>query len=242
MTRACVCGGRVSVRCLDLVERLRQIGQQVLDVLDAARQAHERVIDTESRSLVGRHRGVRHDGRVLDEALDTAETLGQQPELDGLEEGARLGETALEPDSDHAAEAGGLLLGELVLRMAREARVAHALDLGMRLEEGRNLLGVLLVALHAQVQGLGAAHGHVRVERAGDGAHAVLDELETAEQLLVVQRNDAHDLDRAACVSSLDGKQAGWLAATAARTTSEWPFRYLETECSEMSAPSSSGR
>ena len=54
---------------------------------------------------LGRDRGVGHDRRVLDQALDAAEALGEREQLRALEEALRAGEAALELDRDHAAEA-----------------------------------------------------------------------------------------------------------------------------------------
>src|SRR5688572_11115991 len=52
---------------------LLEVGDEIVHVLDADRQPHEAVADAELRAHVGRDRGMGHDGRVLDEALDAAE-------------------------------------------------------------------------------------------------------------------------------------------------------------------------
>src|SRR5437868_6510433 len=78
-------------RSLGGVERAREIGHEIVLVLDADGDADERVVDAEGLARLGRDARVRHDRRVLDEALDAAERLGAGEQADGLEESARGG-------------------------------------------------------------------------------------------------------------------------------------------------------
>ena len=119
--RAVACG-----TSSDRVERALEIALEVRDVLDADRQPHEVVADAELRPLIRRNRGVRHDRRMLDQALDAAQALGEREELAALEEALRPGEVGRKVERDHAAEAAHLARGERVLRMRRQARIAHA--------------------------------------------------------------------------------------------------------------------
>src|ERR1700739_3689014 len=68
----------------DALKRAVQVALQVVHVLDAHRQPHERVANAESLALFGRNRRMRHDGRVLDQALDPAQAFGQREQLAGL--------------------------------------------------------------------------------------------------------------------------------------------------------------
>ena len=62
-----------------------------------------------------------HDRRVLDQALDAAQALGQREDPQRFEKAPRAGEVAVRSiERDHAAEAAvHLALGERVLRVAR---------------------------------------------------------------------------------------------------------------------------
>src|SRR5438046_10008823 len=68
-----------------LLERVFQLGDEVVDVLDADRQAHQAFVDAELGAHVLWQRGVGHDRRVLDQALDTAQALGEGEQLAALE-------------------------------------------------------------------------------------------------------------------------------------------------------------
>ena len=73
-------------------------------------------------------------------------------------------------------------------------------------EPGGDRAAVLVVAGHAEVQRLGAAQREPRVERAGDGARGVEDELQPRREIVVVQRRRCR------------------------RSCREWPFRYFVVE------------
>src|SRR5436190_358345 len=113
-----------------LIQRVLELGDQVLDMLDADRQAHEAVADAEAGAHVLRQRGVRHDRRVFDQAFYPAETLGEGEELAALEKAARCTEPSLQHRAHHAAVAlVHLLRGEQMLRVARQTRIDHAFHL-----------------------------------------------------------------------------------------------------------------
>src|SRR5204862_91989 len=73
-------------KTMALLERVFQLGDEVVDVLDADRQAHQAFVDAELGAHVLGQRGVGHDRRVLDEALDAAQALGEGEQLAALEE------------------------------------------------------------------------------------------------------------------------------------------------------------
>src|SRR5579883_403983 len=117
---------RPARRPAPLSQRLVEIGEEVVEILDADRQADERVADAQRLALLGRQRGMRHDGGMLDQALDAAETLGQGEDLDALEEAPRRRQIAGELDRHHAAEALHLAARERVLRMGGKPGVVDA--------------------------------------------------------------------------------------------------------------------
>ena len=77
--------------------------------------------------------------RMLDQALDAAETFGEREQLAALQEARRALEPALDAGGDDAAEAAHLALGEFMLRMRGEARIDHAVHARMGFEELRDL-------------------------------------------------------------------------------------------------------
>jgi hypothetical protein len=53
-------------------QRVVEVGDQIVDVLDADGEADEGVADAQGLALLRRQGGMRHDRRVLDQALDAA--------------------------------------------------------------------------------------------------------------------------------------------------------------------------
>ena len=111
-------------------------------------------------------RGVRHPGRVLDQALDAAERLGEQEELRPRRERDRL-LLGLDEERDHAAEVAHLPARDLVAGMAGQAGVEHALD-RRRARRGTPAIarGVLAVLAHPERERLQPAQDEPAVERA----------------------------------------------------------------------------
>ena len=103
-----------------LRQRLLEIGDQILDVLNAHRESDQRVVDAERSALIGGHRSVRHDPRMIDQALDAAETLGDREYPAALEAAARRIDSAANEEADDAAEPVlHLRARQRVLRMTR---------------------------------------------------------------------------------------------------------------------------
>src|SRR4030081_873071 len=113
---------------------------------------------------------------MLDEAFDAAQTLRQCEQTAALEHAARRLEAPAQYRRDDAAETTRhLSLGERVLRMTRQPRVVHALDLGLLFEELRDGERIGAVSLHAQRQRLDAPQGQERIERSRHAAQRVLE-------------------------------------------------------------------
>ena len=125
---------------------------------------------------------MRHDRRMLDQALDTAQTLAERDQLAALKEAYGAGQIGGEIEGDHAAEAAHLALGEFVLRMGFQAGVAHLPNLGMSLQPAGEFQGVLAMAAHSQIERLDAAQDEEAVERSGNRADGVVQEGESLAQ------------------------------------------------------------
>src|SRR5688500_2469985 len=123
---------RIRRKEIVLLERVLQLGDEIVDALDADRQAHQSRVDAEVRPDILRERSMRHDRRVLDQAFYAAEAFGEREQLAALEEAARRGEAAFQHCGHHAAVAAvHLARGEEMLRMGGETRIDDALDLRM---------------------------------------------------------------------------------------------------------------
>src|SRR5258706_6095798 len=120
---------RLTLSSPSLIERMPELGDQVLHVFDSDGQAHQAIADAKARAHVLGQRSVRHDRRMLDQALDATEALGEREELAALEEALRCAESAFEHGGDPSAIAlVHLLGGEQVLRMAGEIPVDYSLQ------------------------------------------------------------------------------------------------------------------
>jgi hypothetical protein len=92
---------------------------------------------------------VGHDRGVLDQALHAAEALGQGEDAAALQNAPGAFEVAIEDGGDHAAEAAHLAFRQLVLRVARQARVDHLRDVLPGLQPAGDGETVLAVAFHS---------------------------------------------------------------------------------------------
>ena len=120
--------------------------------------------------------------------------------------------------ADHRAVAVEHRVGDLVERVGRQAGVAHPRHPRMRREPLREFERVGLRALHPQRERAQSAQRKERLERARYRARSASAATRAARAV------------RANAVTSTPISR------------SEWPARYLVTECMTMSAPSSSGR
>lgn len=60
----------------DSAQRLIEIIDEIIQRFYADRQSYQLIVDAKSRTFFFRNAGVRHDGRMIDEALHPAQTLG----------------------------------------------------------------------------------------------------------------------------------------------------------------------
>ncbi len=136
---------------------------------------------------------------------------------EGLDERIGAGGAPADAEREHEAVAAEVVAAALVLRVGRQARVAHLVDLGVAVQPFGEHGRVALRALEPQRQRAQAAQAQERLERAGGRA---------AQLACLVQRVE--------CVSAA--------ATTAPRSRSEWPPIALVALWTTRSAPSSSGR
>src|SRR5690606_16404930 len=102
-------------------EGVVEVRDQVPYILDADREPDEAVADAQHRPRLRRHGGMRHDGRVVHEALHAAQAFGERKDLAAFEKRPRLLEAALDEERHDAAMGGHLRTGRLVLWVRREA-------------------------------------------------------------------------------------------------------------------------
>ena len=106
----------------------------------------------ELRPLLRRHRGVRHDRRMLDQALHAPQALGEREDLAALQ---KRGAPARPPFSSIVTMPPKPFIcrcGERMLRMDSQPGIDHALDAGVALQASRaTRIALLAMALHAQV-------------------------------------------------------------------------------------------
>src|SRR5688572_3750402 len=79
-----------------LLQRVLELGDEIVDAFDADRQTHQAIVDAEARANLLRQRGVRHDRRVLDQALDAAQAFGEREEPAALQKPLRCRQAALQ--------------------------------------------------------------------------------------------------------------------------------------------------
>ena len=190
-------------------DRLGEVGPEVVDVLEADGQPQQAL----------RHAALGLDARAaLDQRLDAAEAgrVAHQPHgLLAAPGGRAVGEL----ERQHAAAAGGHLApGELVLGMARQARVVHGLDVGVRREAPRQL---------GRPSRPGAAARTCSVRRPRSSSQAG----SGASTPPIVRRTHTRR-----------SRSAESRVVTTPASRSECPPRYFVALCQARSAPRSSGR
>jgi hypothetical protein len=129
---------------------------------------------------------VGHRRWLFDEALNTAETLGECEDLGFAHHVGGLFEACVHLEADHPAEVVHLRGREVVVRVRFEAGVVDAVHGLVVLQPVGECAGVLAVAVHPDREGLSASEDEEALVRAGSRAHAVLVETELLVQFLVV--------------------------------------------------------
>ena len=98
-----------------------------------------------------------HARRVLNEALDTTETLSDREYAEPFEEFLALVEAASQLEAEHSPVALHLTLDDASLRMIGKPWIVYLLDLGLFSQKFADGSRVLVVTIHSDSQGLDAA-------------------------------------------------------------------------------------
>src|SRR6476620_12629572 len=91
-----------------------------------------------------------------------------------LKKTPRSGEISFQNDGDHSVEPAHLLSGQIVLWMRFQSGIMDRFDLTLILEPARNLQRVRAMPFQAERQRFQAAQNKKTIERAGHGAHRIL--------------------------------------------------------------------
>mmetsp|Transcript_117186 Transcript_117186/g.332068 ORF Transcript_117186/g.332068 Transcript_117186/m.332068 type:complete len:397 (+) Transcript_117186:149-1339(+) len=160
---------------------------EVPRILDAARHPDEAVGDPDLEPVLLQHVRVRHDRAGRDDALRRAQVLAEAPGPLARVHQARAGlGTPDDVEPEHAAVqvVPVLLVRERLLGEGGQARVDDPGDLGVLLEELRDVHGVLGLLLHPEGHGLGRLQYDERREGVHDVPVHVLDPLDLLRELL----------------------------------------------------------
>src|SRR5438445_2692170 len=98
-----------------------------------------------------------HSRRVINEALDTTETLSDREYAEPFEKFLALVEAAFQLEAEHSAVAPHLTLDDASLRMIGEPWIVYLLDLGLLSQKFTDGSRVLIVTIHSDSQSLDAA-------------------------------------------------------------------------------------
>ena len=159
---------------------------------------------------------MRHPGRVLDQALDAAERLGEQEQLRPAADRDGLG-LGLDEERDHAAE---------VAHLAR----ARSRGPGATAARGRG-----------RARPPAAPRGTPRSRRAFSQCWRIRTASVFSPRRTSHESNGPGTAPSDFCRKYSRSASAGSFVATKPPTTSEWPPRYFVVECTTRSAPSESG-
>ena len=133
------------------VERLVEVGNQILDVFQADAGADDAVAGpfADAGFLLGGQVGggvhVQVGGIVEQQAVGVAERGGVGENADFFRQGDGRAQSAFELEGQHPTEAGHLAGGQFVVRVALQAGIKDAADFGMRLQETGHFQGILTV-------------------------------------------------------------------------------------------------
>src|SRR3989442_10161807 len=142
---------------LDRLEAPVQVLNQVLYVLYPNTDTDEVVRDSKLESSIPRNACMSHARRVLNEALDTTETLSDREYAEPFEEFLALVEAAPQLEAEHSPVALHLTLDDVSLRMIGKPWIVYLLDLGLFSQKFADGFRILVMTIHSDSQGLDAA-------------------------------------------------------------------------------------
>src|SRR6186713_20652 len=167
------------------VERSGEVGLEVLDVLETDRHAQQTGRDARCDQLLLGQLPLGGGRRMDDERVDAPERGRQLRERHRVDDRLPRLATTFDLEGEHAA--GGpvaeLADGDLVLWVAREARVHDADHTVLTLEPGAQCRRIPGMPLHPHAKREQTAQDEERVERADGAARVVLEGLDAAHEL-----------------------------------------------------------
>src|SRR5215472_549236 len=129
---------------------------------------------------------------MRDQALDTAEALGQGAKAHAIHERARRRKRT-QIKGDHRAKPTLLALGQLVLRMRDKPRIEHPPYFRMPLQKLSDGSAVQLMPLHAHSQGLDSTRSEKAVQRGQACSGSALHEVNLVGVILACHNNGPAD-------------------------------------------------
>src|SRR6266508_6376761 len=160
-----------------------EVGDQVVGRLDPDGEADQVPRRRRWTRLRG---GVGHPRRMLDQALDSAQALGEDPDVRAPDDLNRL-LLRLDEERDHAAEVAHLAGGDVVARVIRQSRVERTLDGRVTRQELGHRPRVLTVLTHADGERLDPAQDEPAVEGPRNGPEGLLEKGEALRDRDVVE-------------------------------------------------------
>ena len=145
-------------------------------MFDARTHSDQAIINAQFLSDVCGHTGVRHDRRVLDQALNASETLGQSKHFTALKQPTGGGQTTFDDEADHATKSAHLPRGELVLWVALQTRIDYSTNARMGLKPFRQGLRIGRVLSHTNSERLRASEDKKTIHGPGGGPDRLLNE------------------------------------------------------------------
>src|SRR6185437_9453602 len=132
-------------QALDRVQRVREVGDEIVGVFATDRYPHQVGRDVELLLALVGHRQMGHRRRGARESLGAAEADREIGDLQRVEEGERLLLPALEVEREGRARAATMALEDVRLARAllEEDKIADLFDLRVAAEEVANLLRIL---------------------------------------------------------------------------------------------------
>ena len=111
-----------------MVQRLSDVGHEILDVLKTNGQTKQTVADPVALALVGRIGRVGHAGRVLNQGFGIAEADCADNQFEPIHEGHAGFDAPLELERNEPARLSHLALRKLVLGKRLEAGISETCD------------------------------------------------------------------------------------------------------------------
>src|SRR6185437_9647931 len=158
--------GGLAMTALRRLQRLIEIRDEVGGFLEADGQPHQPIIDAKRLPLFRPQPMMRGGGGMRDKALAVAQVVRDLDQLERVLEAEGTGLAAGHRNGHQRARPAHLPPSELVLRMALQARIEHAHDLAVTLDESGDFGRRAALPVDPQIKGLDALEQKPGIERA----------------------------------------------------------------------------